>query len=124
MPHKLEKLPFGYHIPEDDDALFKECQMTSFRAGGAGGQHVNTTDSAVRLVHFPTGATVKSSESRSQHRNREICLHKLRRELILAGKKKMKRIGSSKKRGAIKRELKYRQAHSQKKQDRQKKDFD
>ena len=94
MSNRLEKLPFGYRIPQDDDALFNECQFSAFRASGAGGQHVNTTDSAVRLVHFPTGLVVQSSESRSQHRNREVCLKKLRHALVAAGRVRKKRVTS------------------------------
>jgi protein subunit release factor B len=120
MNNRIEKLPFGYAIPSEDDALFKECQFSAFRASGAGGQHVNTTDSAVRLVHFPTGLVVQSSESRSQHRNREICLKKLRYALIQAGRKRKKRVATRKKRSVSARERQYRDAHKQKKQSRRK----
>jgi protein subunit release factor B len=125
MSSHLEKLPFGYVIPTEDDALFKECQMTTCRASGAGGQHVNTTDSAVRLLHFPTGVMVRCSENRSQHRNREIALQKLRRILVYAGRPKKKRVATRKKMGAVKRERKYRDAQKQKKQNRRNNtDFD
>lgn len=52
--------------------------MQVFRASGPGGQCVNTTDSAVRMTHVPSGLTVVSRESRSQFRNRQLCLQKLR----------------------------------------------
>ena len=124
MSNRLEKLPFGYRIPQDDDALFNECQFSAFRASGAGGQHVNTTDSAVRLVHFPTGLVVQSSESRSQHRNREICLKKLRHALIAAGRVRKKRVATRKKRSVTARERQYRDRQKQKKQNRRKIDPD
>ena len=116
MNNRLEKLPFGYVIPTEDEALFRECQFSAFRASGAGGQHVNTTDSAVRLVHFPTGLVVQSSESRSQHRNREICLKKLRQSLVMAGRKRKKRVATRKKRSVSVRERKYLEVQKQKKQ--------
>jgi peptide chain release factor 1 len=120
MSNKLDKLPFGYRIPQDDDTLFNECQFSAFRASGAGGQHVNTTDSAVRLVHFPTGLVVQSSESRSQHRNREICLKKLRNALVIAGRARKKRVATQKKRSVSARERQFRERQKQKKQNRRK----
>jgi protein subunit release factor A len=67
-------------IPDrpDDDALLAECRIETFRAGGPGGQHQNKTESAVRLTHLPTGITVTARDSRSQHRNRQIALGRLR----------------------------------------------
>ena len=64
-------------LPLEDIA--RECDVQVFRASGPGGQCVNTTDSAVRMTHLPSGLTVTSRESRSQFRNRQLCLQKLRR---------------------------------------------
>lgn len=68
-------------IPESDEELLGECRVETFRAGGPGGQHQNTTDSAVRLVHLPTGIRVVARDERSQHRNRQIALERLRAKL-------------------------------------------
>ena len=71
-------------IPQlpDDDTLLAECRVETFRAGGPGGQHQNTTDSGVRLTHLPTGISVTARDSRSQHRNRKIALARLRSALV------------------------------------------
>lgn len=63
------------------EELAKSCEVETFRAHGPGGQGVNTTDSAVRMRHLPTGIVVVSRESRSQFRNRQLCLQKIRDEL-------------------------------------------
>jgi protein subunit release factor A len=73
--------PPDIDIPDTDDALLAECEVQTFRAGGPGGQHQNTTESAVRLVHEPTGVAVTCREERSQHRNKAICLARLRERL-------------------------------------------
>jgi protein subunit release factor B len=65
-------------LPEDDDELLRECEVETFRSSGPGGQHVNKTESAVRLRHLPSGVVVTSQQERSQHRNKAICLQKLR----------------------------------------------
>ena len=66
-------------LPETDEKLLDECEVTSFRSSGKGGQHVNTTDSAVRIKHFPTGLVVTCQTDRSQYKNKMECLNKLRR---------------------------------------------
>ena len=65
----------------DDEQLLAECRIETFRSGGPGGQHQNKTESGVRLTHLPSGITVTARDSRSQHRNRQIALARLREAL-------------------------------------------
>jgi ribosome-associated protein len=71
-----------------------DIKLEFYRASGPGGQHRNTTDSAVRIRHLPTGIVVQASESRSQSQNREVAMHRLQEALIKRERKVRKRIAT------------------------------
>jgi protein subunit release factor A len=66
--------------------------VDTFRSGGKGGQHQNTTDSGVRLTHLPTGIVVISRSERSQHRNRKLAIERLRMRISDIGKVRKTRV--------------------------------
>lgn len=102
-------------LPHDDDDLLSQCKVTAFRSSGSGGQHVNKTDSAVRLIHIPTGIVVTSQKERSQFLNKKECLHKLRKKVAVLNYRAPKRV-PTKMPASVKRENIVKKAkHSEKK---------
>ena len=99
----------------DDDALLAQCEVHAFRGSGPGGQHRNKTETAVRLVHLPSGVTAMGADQRSREQNLRAALGRLRQKLErLAWRppprrptkpsraSKQRRVEAKKKRGAVK----------------------
>ena len=100
-------------LPELDEDLLRECEVETFRSSGPGGQHVNKTESAVRLRHVPSGVVVSSQQERSQHRNKVLCLQKLRQKVALLNHRPKKRVPTRIPRRAKKRTLEEKARRSQ-----------
>lgn len=102
-------------LPESDADLLAECAVSAFRSSGSGGQHVNTTDSAVRVVHVPTGIAVVSQKERSQYLNKKECLVKLRKIVAKLNYRKPKRVPTKVPMSVKRKNLDRKVKHSQKK---------
>ena len=100
-------------LPESDDDLLRECEVKRFRSSGPGGQHVNKTESAVRLRHLPSGVVVSSQQQRSQHRNKADCLRKLRQKIERLNYRPAKRVPTRISRSAKNRTLEDKSRRSQ-----------
>lgn len=121
---KFDRTSNGHDAVPDstDDALLAECRVETFRAGGPGGQHQNKTESAVRLTHLPTGITVTARDSRSQHRNRQIALGRLRAALEERSRPEVPRIPTRTPAGEKKKRLKEKRRRAEIKRARKKPD--
>lgn len=105
-------------MKQEEKKLLKECEFQAFRSRGKGGQHVAKTDSAVRLIHVPTGIAVSSDQERSQYLNKKICLEKLQKKLKQRMKKKKIRIPTKKSKGVKAKIRKEKMIQSEKKRRR------
>jgi ribosome-associated protein len=100
-------------LPESDEDLLRECEIETFRSSGPGGQHVNKTESAVRLKHLSSGLVVTSREQRSQHQNKAMCLRKLREKVARLSHRPAKRVPTRVPRSAKNRTLEAKARRSQ-----------
>ncbi len=89
----------------DRAVLEREVVIETFRAGGPGGQHRNVTDSAVRLMHLPSGVRVVAADSRSQHRNRDTAFARLIARLRLLNRVPRPRVPTRASRQSVERRL-------------------
>ncbi len=119
-----EELRRTYMLPDDDEALLAECDVSAFKSSGPGGQHKNTTLSSIRLQHRPSGLVVIGRRERSQKRNLEDALARLRQKLaeLLVEPKKRKRTRPS--RAAKKQRLEAKRRRGETKRRRAKPEID
>lgn len=110
-------------LPESDEKLLELCKVETYRSSGAGGQHINTTDSAVRLTYLPNNLTVTCQKERSQHLNKLICIEKLRKKVNQLNYRAPKRIPTKISKNQKEKILKSKAEHGMKKHLRKKPDL-
>jgi len=103
-----------------NEDLLKDCRVDTFRSSGKGGQHANKTDSAIRLTHLGSGIVVVCQDERSQHRNKEIALNRLRIKLEKLNVKPKKRISTKPTFSSNEKRIQSKKIRSQKKELRKK----
>jgi ribosome-associated protein len=114
MPSRKPLQPPPYTL--DRELLAREVEVQVFRASGPGGQHVNRTESALRLIHPPSGVVVIAQDSSSQHRNREIAFERLVERLERLNYVKPRRVPTRPSRAAKKRRIETKKQTGAKKQ--------
>ena len=116
MPARKPLNPPPYAV--DRETLEREVVVDVFRASGPGGQHVNRTESALRLTHPPSGVVVTAQDSPSQHRNREIAFERLIERLQRLNYVPNKRVPTRPSRAAKKRRIETKKREGEKKRSR------
>ena len=102
----------------DDEALLAQCEVQAHRASGPGGQHRNKAETAVRLVHLPTGVSVEGKDERSRTQNLRIALARLREKLQRRAYRPPPRKATRPTRGSRERRAVEKKKHSLKKAQR------
>ena len=103
MASRIAKQPPPYSL--DRETLEREVMVDVFRASGPGGQHVNKTESALRLTHPPSGVVVTAQDSPSQHRNRETAFERLIERLARLNYVPKKRVATKPTRASKRRRI-------------------
>lgn len=107
--------PVKIVLPHSDEELLALCDVETYRSSGSGGQHVNTTDSAVRLTYRPNHIVITCQEERSQHLNKMRCLQKLREKVAKMNYRRPRRIPTRMARSTKQKNLDKKSKHGQKK---------
>ena len=105
MKANLSYSDYARYAALDLDVIYQQCEAETFHASGPGGQGVNTSDSAVRMRHKPTGIVVVSRAERSQLLNRQACLRKIKAELLRRSKRPKRRKKTKPTKGSVRRRL-------------------
>jgi protein subunit release factor A len=116
MPSRKALTPPPYAT--DRQTLEREVEVQVFRASGPGGQHVNKTESALRLTHLPSGVVVTAQDSPSQHRNRETAFERLMKKLERLNHVPKKRVKTRPTRASKERRIEAKKREGVKKQAR------
>jgi len=106
----------------DLDALVRECDITFHRASGPGGQHRNKVETAVRVVHRPTGLVARASERRSREMNRREALRRLAEKIAAKARRPKPRVATAKSKAVREREREERARNAEKKRARREED--
>ncbi len=107
-------------LSTDIEALKKEVIVETYRSSGPGGQRKNKKETAVRLRHLPSGVTVVATDQRSQARNLELALERLRERLLTLSRPKRHRIPTKASLAAVEKRITAKQILSSKKRQREK----